>query len=169
VSRREQQGPRALVVLALAGLASFGALACGEEEGTTSPTVPPRSERTKALDRFISEDFDRVDRDDDRSLDRREAEAAIRADFAAADLDGDGVLTVDDVEQELDRVGRGKIDKPLAFYLARDTDGDGEITEAEYLRETIERTHEPMDRDGDREISLKEGLAFHRAHTGSGG
>jgi Ca2+-binding EF-hand superfamily protein len=160
-----------LVLAASLALAAGGLWGCGDDdESTTSADTSASETEQQTLDAFISEDFEAQDGDGDGSLDEAEAEAAIRQDFADTDVDGDGVLTIDDVQQELDEADGGEADQPLSAYLPYDSDGDGEITEEEYLAAVQKQTVKQMDADGDGEVTVEEAIAFHQeAATGKEG
>ena len=120
----------------------------------------------QARERFIRTDFKKVDADGNGTIDRNEAERAMRADFKAMDLDRNGVVTLADIQRDVTKSRAGKAKPPLSRYLPYDTNGDGKITEQEYLVAVRRQIYEPMDSNRDGKIALGEALAFHTARKG---
>jgi len=153
--------------------------ACGSngvsQEGSVAPhnaavvshSAPTRIKHyhsaPNGLIRFVRTQFRRADRNHDGRLSRVEFDASIIKDFKAMDLNRDGVVTIADIQLDLKHAHAGKANRPLPFYLPYDTNGDGRITQREYLR-TITRTiMRPMDANHDGKISLREAINWHVA------
>jgi Ca2+-binding EF-hand superfamily protein len=143
-------------------IAAVSLVACGDDDEASTTTAASDSEE-QSLEAFITADFEADDANGDGSLDETESEAAIRQDFEDTDVDGDGVITIKDIQKELDDADGGKADQPLSAYLPYDEDGDGEITEDEYVAAVTKQISEPMDADSDGEVTVEEAVDFHEA------
>lgn len=152
---REWSGVFALLgVVAVAG--------CGDDGGGEAPPTQRAAAAARAteLEQFIRDDFAAIDGDGSGAVEPAEARKAILADFRRMDLNRDGVVTIDDVQAELDANGGGKATGSVSDHLPHDANGDGEITEREYVADVFESIHEPMDVDSDGEVTADEAVAY---------
>ena len=85
----------------------------------------------------------------------------MKIDFVDADVNGDRLVTIADVQRELSKSGGGRAEKPLEYYMPYDGNGDGRITRREYVRAVTRQFFGPMDTDGDGSVSLQEAVIFH--------
>ena len=159
--------PRIAIVSAVVLSAIVVGCGEGDDEGDSTTTAGTATATTEApsaesLEKFIRADFEQDDSDGNSRLDEAEADAAAKQDFADTDVNGDGVLTIADVQQEFDEARGGRADRPLSYYLPYDANGDGEIAEREYLEAIAAEIQESMDTDGNREITVEEAVAFHQ-------
>ena len=126
--------------------------ACAPERGKTVALVDPRASAPAAPPILGPER---------QTLDQMLARARER--FAAADLDGDGKVTTEELEQaRADRDPEGPRRGAGARLMRADTDTDGEITLADIETHTRERFAR-LDTDKDGEVSRAELAAGLRA------
>lgn len=166
---RVVRGSSARWVVAGLVLASLVAAGCGSSKSTTGSsnahkggavgTRRAKCHPNRALVAFIRRDFKRIDRNGNRMIDAREARSAMVGDFRAMDVNHDGVVTLKDVRQSV-KPGAAKPTGPVSHYLPYDANGDGRITEAEYVRTIHAGMFDRMDKNHDGRISLAEALAF---------
>lgn len=104
--------------------------------------------------------FREVDADGDGVVTLAEIDAFRAAQLAAADTDGDGAVSLDEFAVVyFERTRPMMVDAFQAF----DQDGDGLVTEAE-ISDRIDAAVSRLDRDGDGELRLREGGP--RGHRG---
>jgi len=136
----------------------------------------PRGDRAAAHGARLEQMFDRIDADGDGAITRAELEAAPAARFAAADANGDGRATVDEIAAML----RADADARAARMLAtRDADGDGALSADEMAprrADRADRMFSRMDADGDGRVTRAEAQDAmqvqrdgHRGHHDGGG
>ena len=163
-----------LVALALGGAAFAG---CGSDGPTaTDDSGPSATTADTSIDAagsatlvaFLTTEFEDDDSDGDGTLDQAEITTSIEGDFEDSDVTGDGVVTIDDVQKELDDTGGGTADQPLDWYMPYDADGDGTITVEEYTTTVMADVMAPMDTDSSGTISLDEAIAWHQARIAEG-
>lgn len=164
-----------LTAIGVTVLLAGGLLAgCGDDEGAqagsavTGTTAPGSTTDAGSVQDLIRAEFQRADKDGNGSVDAAETEASIDTDCDAADLNGDGVITIEDVQLELDDAGGGEADQPLSDYMPHDSDGDGQITRVEHLESVRSGLVAEMDADSSGEITVDEAVGHH-ASAGAGG
>ncbi len=79
---------------------------------------------------FAASDVMAYDSDGDGALSRAEFQALQMESFDSLDADGNGLITQSDVEAFGERYGRSASGERV---MARDTDGNGEVSEAEFV------------------------------------
>lgn len=114
----------------------------------------------KGLAKSVKKDFAKLDADKSKTVDLIEAKRDIGADFKDMDLNRNGVVSVQDVQLELDRTGGGQANRPLEKYLPFDSNGNGKITKKEYVAKVRKRMFRPMDANEDAIVTVKEAIAF---------
>ena len=127
------------------------ALAAG---GTKS--TDPAAHRAEKLDHI----FELLDANADGAIDRAEIEARHEARFAAADLDGDGLLTAD----EMRAAAAKRAERRIAGMVSRlDKNGDGAIARDEFaamsggrFERRGARMFERFDANGDGQVTREE-------------
>lgn len=119
----------------------------------------PRGDRAATHGARLEQMFDRIDADGDGAITRVELEAAPAARFAAADADGDGKATVDEIAAML----RTDADARAARMLSlRDANGDGALSADEMAprrADRADRMFSGMDADGDGRVTRAEAEA----------
>jgi Ca2+-binding EF-hand superfamily protein len=128
--------------------------------------VRPRCHLPNSAAAFLRADFKRLDKNDDRVIDAREARLAMVADFKASDVNHDGVITLRDVQISLNRARGGRATGSINRYLPYDTNHNGRITRGEYVAAVRQQMFKPMDSNHDGRITLSEALSFHRRSIG---
>ncbi|MBB34016.1 MAG: hypothetical protein CME88_13115 [Hirschia sp.] len=119
----------------------------------------PESRRAEMAAKHIA----RFDTDGDGKVSEAEVEAFKAARFAEADANGDSKVTADELHafHEAEKARR-EAERRAAFFARMDADGDGTLSEAEFV--TIKPGRfDRMDRDDDGFIEAGE---FGRGHKG---
>ena len=138
----------------LQGLSLLAALAL------LAPGLAPAEAQAGAREQFMQERFEAADRNGDGVITQDEVDARRSERFAKADVDGDGDLSI--AEMQLMREQR-RLRRLERRRNRLDSDGDGMVTAAEF---TAARAgfFEHMDTDGDGSLTLDEMLAFRPRH-----
>lgn len=114
--------------------------------------TPAPADEASPKSRFHQYLWEQLDTDGDGAISRAESEARRAALFQAADLDRDGVLNFDEMQEyiELRRQAR-----KLARFKVIDTNGDGVIS-ADELGQVADRFWARLDADGDDRVTPEE-------------
>lgn len=131
-----------------------------DEGGTGATPAYPDEMR-----QFIEDSHAATDTDDDGIVQRNELHVQMRTDFDESDVNGDGVITLDDVYNENVALAEGvdRIDDLNHHMPGFDHNTDGQIEFAEYVTTTMQRFAH-MDADRDDEYTLEEAHDFHSSN-----
>lgn len=114
--------------------------------------------------------FDRYDTDGDGQVTQAEVDAWHEETFAAADQDGDGALTLDEMTQAAaDRIAERMADRVAERFEWLDIDGDGLVTAEEMPAGPQTDIVARFDRDGDGIVTSEEIPSFADRGCGRGG
>lgn len=141
-------------LLASAALAERGGMGDGEGRGA-----------------MLMEMFDSIDADKDGKVTFAEMEAHRKAEFTAADSNGDGTLSADELSaRALARFQERQTERTQAMLDRMDNDGNGSLSEEELGQSPVERRFARIDTDNDGAISKEEAEAGmqHRKKRGHG-
>jgi len=106
--------------------------------------------------------FQRLDANGDGAIERSEVEVVRERLFARFDADGDGFLTREEIESASSRRRRrAPMGDPAARAERLDADGDGAVSEAEFVRGEAP-VFERADADGDGRLTRTEAEVFVR-------
>lgn len=126
----------------------------------------PRGDCAAMQGARLEQMFDRLDADGDGAVTRAEVEAAPAMRFAAADANGDGKVTVDEIAAMM----RAATDERAAWMLGRhDADGDGALSAEEMAPrhgDRADRMFSRMDADGDGRVTRAEAQAAMQQRRG---
>ncbi len=129
--------------------------------------------------RMMLEMFDTIDANKDGNITEAEFEAHRTAEFTAADTNGDGMLSSDELaQQHLARMSAKAAERSARMIENLDDNGDGSLSLDEMYQTVRERGFARMDRDDDGTISkdeaegamerFAEGRRHHRRGMGGG-
>jgi len=115
-----------IAATATVALLGVGGAALAEQAGPRGPHVPPL--------------FLKLDRNNDAALDRAEALRPREQRFARLDANGDGRITVDELDAHLKQRLQRRLMRMRYRMLARfDADGDGVISKREFTDRAMRR------------------------------
>jgi Ca2+-binding EF-hand superfamily protein len=157
----------AVAVLALMG--SVMATAALAEKGGMGMGGPGGGEGRGAM---LTEMFDKIDADKDGKVTYAEMEANRKAEFTAADTNGDGALSAEELSaRELARFQEKLAERTQAMLDNADNDGNGSLSETELGEGPGMRNFARIDADNDGSITKDEIQAAmqHHKKRGHGG
>jgi Ca2+-binding EF-hand superfamily protein len=157
--------PKKTTVAVLALMGALMGTAALAEKGGMGMGGPGGEDRGAML----TEMFDKVDADKDGKVTYAELEANKKAEFAAADTNGDGVLSAEELSaRELARFQEKLADRTQAMLDDKDNDGNGSLSEAELGDGPVMRNFARVDADNDGSITKDEIQAAMKHHKKRG-